>query len=188
MAPCEYSTQDREKLINLMINTENTLESLNVSYFLCYMSLVGALKVNGPVSWLNSFDFCLLNEEISLIDEAFVFRTFKRNSLWVSYSSSDGVYEVKSMKEDEPKGKLVLFEKDQISGQMRRIGIRHRIIPYDRCELIHCFPEDLILKPLPQLKFLNKAFSAPREDIELIKYLFPDFWWKDMEPERCKKD
>lgn len=181
---CEITPEMRIKMSESLESVVNEiLEILDMTYFLCYNSLWGALKSNGPLKWHQNVDICLLNEELERFEEAFLIRTFKRKGLSLSYQSSDGVYLV-SQKGDKPIVKLYLFE--QLNGNYRRVGWRNRLVPPDSCEPVHCFPTRLVSKPLPTERFMSMRLPVPREGIELQKYLFPDNWWLDLEPEECK--
>lgn len=136
--------------------------------------------------WLDYLEVCILNDELSKLEEAFVIRIFKQEDLSISYSMATGVYEITDSKENTPAVKIVIFEKDSVSEQYRRVGWRNRIVPPSSCEVIHCFPPRLLDKPLPTSKLLNIEMNVPREEIELQKYLFPNSWWKDLEPTECK--
>ncbi|RWS11576.1 uncharacterized protein B4U79_12499 [Dinothrombium tinctorium] len=184
---CHHSPDSRSKLFELLYRTKKALDSLRVSYFLCYNSLWGALKKKEAFPWLPYVELCLLNEEISNFDETFVFRTFKREGLLIEYSSSDGVYTVTTFNGSDPFAKLIIFEENQVINQYRRVGWKNRLIPPDSCSLIHCFPPRLIEKPLETVTFMGVELPVPREEIEILKYLFPNDWWKDLEPEECKE-
>lgn len=71
---CELRPQTVDELKELAIALRDTLDSLNLKYFLCYQTLYGAIKNNQPIPWHDSLDFCILNDQISKQDEAFIFR------------------------------------------------------------------------------------------------------------------
>ncbi|XP_015783868.1 uncharacterized protein LOC107361543 [Tetranychus urticae] len=185
---CNYGPETQDALHDLLIRTKESLDSLGLTYFLCYNSLWGALKMGTVLPWVNYLEICTINDELSRMDEAFIFRIFKSQHLRMSYISSEGVYLVHDETVNEPEIKLVLFEKDSVTSQYRRVGWRNRLVPPNSCAAIHCFPPMLIEKPLPVSTLLNIEISVPREKEEIQKYLFPDDWWKDIEPEKCKTE
>ena len=182
---CEITPEMRIKISETLTTVVNEiLETLDMTYFLCYDSLWGALGVNGPLKWHQRVDICLLNEEVERFEEAFLIRVFRRKGLSLSYQTSDGIYLVRPEGDSKPTLRLYLFE--QSNGNYRRVGWKNRLVPPDSCELVHCFPTRLISKPLPTEKFMSMRLPVPREGIELQKYLFPDNWWLDSQPEECK--
>ncbi|XP_053209215.1 uncharacterized protein LOC128393110 [Panonychus citri] len=185
---CNYGPEVQDKLRDLLLRTKESLITLGLTYFLCYNSLWGSLKMETVLPWVNYLEICLINDEISHMDEAYIFRIFKNKNLKMSYISSNGVYLITDSQVAEPVIKLILFEKDTVTSQYRRVGWRNRLVPPNSCEAIHCFPPMLIDKPLPMSSLLNVPIPAPREKEEIQKYLFPDNWWKDIEPEKCKKE
>ncbi len=185
---CEISPEMRSKMSETLSQTIEALTTLDLTYFLCYDSLWGALRIKGPLKWHQIIDLCLLNEEVSHLDEAFLIRTFQRKGLKISYQSSDGIYLVKQSDQSKPLVNLYLFEEDLNQNHYRRVGWKNRLVPPDSCDQIHCFPPRLISKPLPNEMFMNFEISVPREQIEIQKYLFPENWWKDTEPEHCKNE
>jgi len=68
-----------------------------------------------------------------------------------------------------------------------RIGWKRRLLPPD-CDYsptLECFPARLALTPLPLKLFGTKAVPVPREEFEILKYHFPDNWWKEVKPLNC---
>ena len=186
---CETTPEIKVKMVDLLSRITNILESMNISYFLCYNSLWGALKVNGPLKWDSNLDICLLNEQISNYEEAFLIKSFKRQKMHLSYQASDGIYLVNLQSDGEmPSAKLYLFEEDVSVNKYRRVGWKNRLIPLNSCELVHCFPASLIATPLPKEKFMNFDVPIPRESVEIQKYLFPNNWWEEIGPKNCRQD
>lgn len=182
---CFATPSTLKKLDELLGLIQEPLKALNLSFFLCYNSLWGALKVKGPLPWQNSIDLCVLNKEMSAIDEGFLARSFKRHGLSITYNSGNGVYKVTKIDETVPYVTLTVFEEDVITHQLRRVGWVHRMLPPNSCEELNCFPPDLIEKPLPTSQFNNHVLPIPRDGIEIQKYLFPYSWWKEITPPNC---
>lgn len=185
---CEQPPEMRIQQREMLVKVKEAFESLPLSFFLCYDSLWGALNKKGPLPWDDTLHLCVLNEDMTKFEEAFIIRTFKNKGLSMAYATSTGEYTVKDGSHELPKMLITLFEHDARTGNMRRIGWKHRIIPPDSCEQIHCFPPHLVEKPLPLMPFMNMHLPVPREEIELQKYLYPDSWWKDLDPDECRHD
>lgn len=145
-------------------------------------------------------ELCTLNEEVSKHDELFLKRAFDKKGLDLSYDSSEGQYLIrsdnpgKSHLEPDFRGlvRLVVFAKDKEIANMgepmyHRVGWLRRILPPD-CQYsvsLECFPERLVREPLPLKLFGEHSVPVPREEFELLKYHFPDNWWKEVKPLNC---
>ncbi|GIY39286.1 uncharacterized protein CDAR_402111 [Caerostris darwini] len=184
---CSMSKEALKKVENLLEITQKPLQDLKLTYFLCYNSLWGALKVKGPLPWQNSVELCVLNKEIAAIDEGFLIRTFKRHDLNIVYNSAGGYYRITKFDELFPSATLTVFEEDSITNQMRRVGFIHRMLPPNACEELNCFPPELIASPIPTTAFGDVFVPAPRDGIEMQKYLFPYTWWKEVTPVNCRR-
>lgn len=70
---------------------------------------------------------------------------------------------------------------------LHRVGWKRRLLPPD-CDYsptLDCFPARLALAPLPLKLFGTRAVPVPREEFEILKYHFPDNWWKEVKPLNC---
>ncbi|XP_035219499.1 uncharacterized protein LOC118192611 [Stegodyphus dumicola] len=184
---CFLPEDDLRKVEKLLIAIHDPLKALNLTYFLCYNSLWGALKMKGPLPWQNALELCVLNKQISAIDEGFLARSFRHSGLSITYNSAGGFYTVFKFGETVPSATLTVFEEDPITRQMRRIGWIHRMLPPNSCEELNCFPPELIAHPLPTVTFGQLEVPAPRDGIEIQKYLFPYSWWKEITPSNCRE-
>lgn len=185
---CFASASTLKQIDELLSLIQDPLKALNLSFFVCYTSLWGVLKLKGPLPWQNSLDLCVLNSEMSAIDEGFLARSFKRYGLAITYNSAGGFYKVNKLDVSVPFVTLTVFEKDLVTHQMRRVGWIHRMLPPNSCEELNCFPPELIAKPLPTSKFNKQDVPIPRDGIEMQKYLFPDSWWKEISPPNCQEE
>ncbi|PRD29352.1 UNVERIFIED_CONTAM: hypothetical protein NCL1_29644 [Trichonephila clavipes] len=183
---CYMSSESLKKLEELLEVTQKPLQDLKLTYFLCYNSLWGALKVKGPLPWQNSIELCVLNKEVAAVDEGFLIRSFKRHNLNIVYNSAGGYYRISKFNELFPTATLTVFEEDAITNQLRRVGFIHRMLPPNACEELNCFPPELIATPIPTVKFGEITVPAPRDGIEIQKYLFPYSWWKEVTPLNCR--
>lgn len=183
---CVLTRRELKTLTKLAEKTEDLLKTLNLKHFMCYNTLWGALKSKEPLPWSNNIELCLFNEEVSKIEEAYFIRLFKQRGVTLWYESGVGVYHGTIEGEIGNEIQLILFELDKITYKYRRVGWKHRILPPESCESLHCFPPNLVDKPLPQVSFLGQKWDIPRDEIEIQKYLFPQTWWMDIKPEKCK--
>ncbi|MCL4117247.1 UNVERIFIED_CONTAM: hypothetical protein GTU68_009958 [Idotea baltica] len=185
---CEVTSEQKLNLFNLLKRVSATLEKLKVSYFLCYISLWGAIQESGPLPWDTNAELCILSSNLLPYDEASIHRAFQRQELSLEYKSSEGEYIVKNssvLYAQAPQVKLILFEADsRVGGMFRRVGWKRRLLPPD-CDAhpdLQCFPPHLINSPLPKKSFGPLNLPGPREDIDLLKFHYPDTWWKPLKP------
>lgn len=190
-ADCRVSDAIGVNLRRLMADTDDILDNLKLTHVLCYGTLWGWLKMERLLPWEDNVEFCVVNDELTGHEEAFLIRVFRRAGLSLAYDSRNGVYEVTSIGAESSCGgpvRLVVFERDSSTGEtMRRIGWTRRVLPPD-CQLspsLHCFPSRLIERPLPSIVMDGRRFDVPREDVEIQKYLYPDTWWEDVKPAEC---
>ncbi|XP_076317462.1 uncharacterized protein LOC143229252 [Tachypleus tridentatus] len=183
---CTVPEGVQEKLHDLTKKVTDVLNILKLTNFLCYTSLWGALKYNGPMPWQSKLELCLLNEEVLKMEEAYFIKSFKQHGLVLSYDSGNGVYHVTNSGDESCEALLIVFEEDSVTHQIRRVGWKNRLLPPDSCEALHCFPPHLVSLPLPTHPFMNMKLPVPREEIEIQKYLFPNSWWKEVGPPLCK--
>lgn len=186
---CDQPSSVKMEMEEVLIRALSAINTLHLtSHFLCFDSLWAAHTSNKPFPWKSINELCLLNEEISKIEEATMIRVFKREGVVLSYSSSSGEYDVRLHPNSQTRLRLFLFEKDQDIDQMRRVGWKHRLLPPDSCSITQCFPPHLVEKPLPSTKFSGIRIPIPREEIEIQKYHYPNDWWKsDRSPPPCRK-
>lgn len=183
---CQMSKEKLHNLLDLAEKTNLILETFNITNFLCYGTLWGALRISKIFPWKNNFDFCVLNEDIVRLDEVFFRRQFSKHSLIIEYDSANGVYTVSNDKNDLKNGylNLFLFEIDPSLKLVRRIGFKHRLLP-PTSDNIGSFPSRLIQKPFKNVKLNDKIFPAPRDGIEIQKYHYKDNWWTEIKPNAC---
>ena len=68
--------------------------------------------------------------------------------------------------------------------------ISHDTVPltwlfYFQYKAYHSFPARLVEQPLPKSRFRFFNMSVPREENEILKYIYPDDWWKVVRPSGC---
>lgn len=183
---CEQDDSVKQEMRDVFFRSIASLRSLQLHPFLCYDSLWSALDSQQSFGWKSFNEICMRNEDVSQMEEAALIRAFQRQGLRLAYFSSTGEYEVSESPIGTMRLKIVLFEKDAVTGNMRRVGWKHRLIPPDSCALIHCFPQHLLQPPLPHKSLYQLSLPVPRDEIEIQKYHYPDDWWKSSRaPKEC---
>lgn len=178
-APCQYPADVWEDYIILLQKLTDLLKKQRITFFLCYGSLWGAIRYQRSLEWDTDLDLCVLSEEIHAIDPSSLLNMFRWEDFALDYSAREGKYEVRFGKATAD---LVVFEPSSDGLWMERIGWESRL--FSNLESNH-FPAELIKRPLPTVRFHNLQVPAPREEIEIMKYFYPDDWWKEVRPPGC---
>eukprot|EP00092_Neocalanus_flemingeri_P002572 GFUD01002754.1.p1 GENE.GFUD01002754.1~~GFUD01002754.1.p1 ORF type:complete len:227 (-),score=43.99 GFUD01002754.1:61-741(-) len=191
---CDISHEYLESLDETLARVHTVLEKLSLTHALCYESLVGQVRLGRNSPWEESGYFCVINEEIIKYDENFIGNTFHRADLSIAYDSAEGRYLVsRSDRKDAVIVKLIVFSQEKelqevMERTYHRIGWKRRILP-PNCQYspsLDCFPARLLDKPLTKVKFGRAGMiPVPNEQFEILKYHFPDTWWKDNKPKNC---
>ena len=180
-------------LHDLVYRVHKTLDGLDLTHFLCYGSLFGQVRRSASLPWEKDAEFCVLNEEFSRYDENFLRKSFlASNGLEISYDSAEGIYVV-TKADFDGYVQLVVFAddkgvktKDGDEKMLHRVGWKRRLLPSD-CDIrqLECFPARLAASPLPLKLFGTEAVPVPREEFEILKFHFPDNWWREEKPINC---
>ncbi|XP_075233999.1 uncharacterized protein LOC142331784 isoform X2 [Lycorma delicatula] len=112
---CHHSEEFQEGLHRLADRVHHVLSSLGLSHFLCYGSLWGQLRLSRSLPWEPHVELCILNEEISLKDEVFLSRTFKKHSMQLDYDSTEGKYSITDNQLPGATVHLIVFEQDLLN-------------------------------------------------------------------------
>ncbi|MPC07883.1 hypothetical protein E2C01_000451 [Portunus trituberculatus] len=187
--PCTVTQEQRRGLYLLLAAVSALLTRLSITHFLCFDSLWGAVHESGPLPWDPHAHLCALNEKVSRHEEAELLRAFRRRGLALEYSSAEGQYTIRNSSSalgtfEAPTVRVVLFEEDERVQMLRRVGWRRRLLPPD-CDAhpsLQCFPPNLAASPLPIRPFGPLSLPAPREDIDLLKFHYPETWWRPLQP------
>lgn len=207
-ATCDMPEEYISELYELLYRTHDVLDQLRLTHFLCYGSLFGQVRHSETPSWERDGEFCVLNAELLQYDEVFLIRSFRKADLELTYDSSEGRYIVRTInpaprirqetpdeaiRPDTPEVQLIVFAADKeiksssFDEMLHRVGWKRRMLPPD-CEYsqsLECFPKRLIDPPLELKPFGMKDLPVPHEDIEMLKYHFPDNWWIETKPLNC---
>jgi phosphorylcholine metabolism protein LicD len=153
---------------------------LELTYFLCYGSLWGALKFKRTLPWDRNIDMCAVYQQFMRIDEHKIKEAFMKCELRYHYNHRRGKYVVKYK---TVSAEITLFEK--IDDHMERVGWEKRLFPQYYLNYQN-FPTQLIENEMPKLLFNTFEVRAPHLEYELQKYLYPENWWKEVKPRGCK--
>lgn len=166
---------------NLVVadKVHNLLTKQSVLHFLCYGALFGALRSSKPLPQDEDVDFCVLAEDMEGIEEGYLYQLFKFDGMTLSYNPKVGVYTATA---GMGKANLVLFDLSDDYQWLQRIGMVNRLMFLEGREK---FPSALAAPPLPTVNLGWVELPAPRGDIEIQKYLYPNDWWKEVKPPGC---
>nr|CAD7395658.1 unnamed protein product [Timema cristinae] len=109
---CPHPEQFQDQLHQLADKVNRVLTSLQLTHFLCYGSLWGQIRLSRSLPWEADVEFCLLNEELSLHDEVFLARAFKKHKLDMKYNSAEGLYMITDPQFEGGNIQLIVFEED----------------------------------------------------------------------------
>nr|CAD7445338.1 unnamed protein product [Timema bartmani] len=170
---CPHPEQFQDQLHQLADKVNRVLSSLQLTHFLCYGSLWGQIRLSRSLPWEADVEFCLLNEELSLHDEVFLTRAFKKHKLDMKYNSAEGLYMITDPQFEGGNIQLIVFEEDTTINMLRRVGWKRRMLPPNCEEMtsLECFPPRLIARPLP-LKEFGGLNPGPSGQIEARQRLF----------------
>ena len=178
-APCSYPPQQVNDSITLAIKIDQLLERTKISHVLCYGSLWGALRREDILPWDDDIDFCIWNEDLAKLDEAYLYRLFLKEGMSLTYNSIFGEYTVYYK---TARAELVVFDLSDDYIWLEGVGLRNRMKSSEAKER---FPSRLIAPPVPKRKFHGYDMPVPRGEIEIQKFFYPEDWWLEVKPEGC---
>lgn len=127
---CKADPVIQKACFEMAVTVSEKLKIYNVSHFLCYGTLWGALRQENLLPWESRIQFCAMSEDVSKHDEVFFMREFRRFGLKLSYELKTGTYMVTD--ENKASGATVeihLFERVYDLKIVRRVGWKYRILP-----------------------------------------------------------
>lgn len=174
-----------QQLLNFTYKIHTLLNKMNVRHWLMYGSLLGAIRGKAPLIWDDDSDFGLdgdgslsklgktefLANIQSLPGVKYIEDHWARDNLIQIYDN------ISDFKVD-----LIIFHKS--GDTMMRRGWLTWLF-YLQYKAYHSFPARLVEKPLPKIQFGFFHISAPREGNEILKYIYPNDWWKVVKPAGC---
>lgn len=184
---CKNSAELVENLLSLGSKTDAILETFNITHFLCYGTLWGALRHSELLPWKRNLDICVMNEDVIKLDEVFFRRQFNKQAMTIEYDSANGVYTIwNDNRRPDVDGVLNIFVFEALPELklVRRIGYKNRLMP-PTSNSVGSFPIRLITYPLSSIMLNSRRFPAPREGLEIQKYHYMKDWWKEIKPAQC---
>ena len=178
---CHTTPEDMDDLINLSKDLHSTLTDLNVTHWLAYGSLWGALRYRGPLPWDTDLDLGVLRKDLEHLPKGKLEMVLANNGMDIRYSSWGGFYRITSK---NARADLMIFDAFSNNGYMERVGVESYVF-FINYKKMHAFPSKLIQKPLPTMIFAGIAMPVPQKGLEIQKYHYPYDWWKESKPIGC---
>ena len=169
-------------MLKLAYDVHLILKNLNVTHFLLYGSLWGALRINKPLPWDNDVDLGMIADGrfVQLAENEFL-KMFQEKGIKVT----NNMRQKSSYKFDRDNGAVDLMIYYDYGEWMKRQGWESWLLTI-HYNLHHTFPKKLIEdKPLPQTKFGWFMMPIPRHGIEIMKHMYRYDWWITPKQESC---
>lgn len=191
--PCDLPLSQLERLEVLVGQVHTVLTQLRITHALCYESLLGQVQHGRGLPWESSGSMCVLESELERHLERDLAAAFQGAGLAVSWDSAEGRYLVSGGQGTEGRVRLVVYSagrqlQEVLEPTLHRVGWRRKPLPAN-CEFspsLSCLPARLLAPPLPLKRFgAAGSLPVPREGPEVLKYQYPDSWWKDSKPDHC---
>lgn len=155
-ARCSYPPTHTRDLTDLSKKIKFTLEKTDIEFFLCYGSLWGAIRIKRQLPWDKNLDFCIMNEDLSKVEEATIYRAFRHTGVTVGYNPKEGEYTAYFK---SATATLTVFQLSDDFTNLERIGWTHKLF---RNSPGQQFPSRLAAPPLPSLSFFNESMPVPK--------------------------
>ncbi|XP_028399192.1 uncharacterized protein LOC114522656 [Dendronephthya gigantea] len=171
----------QQDMLKLTYDIHIILRDLNITHFLMYGSLWGALRVNKPLPWDNDVDLGMIpdGKYPSLSEEQFLTK-FREKGVKIT----NNMRQKSSFKFERGKGAVDLIIYYVYGGYMKRQGWEAWLMTI-HYNFHHTFPRNLIEpKPLPKRTFGWFKMPVPRKGIEIMKHMYRYDWWETPKPER----
>lgn len=178
---CRTPTEDMKDLMELSRDLHFILDELNVTHWLAYGSLWGAIRYKNPLPWDNDVDLGVLRSDIKLLSKNKLRDELANKRITVRYHSWGGFYRVTRRK---ARADLMVFHNFSNSGYMERVGLEAYLF-FINYKKMHAFPTYLVQIPLPKMIFAGVAMPVPHGGLEMQKYQYPYDWWKESKPIGC---
>ena len=181
--PCKRTAKQAEELRLLFHDIHDILDKMNVRHFLIYGSIWGAYRVDAPLPWDYDIDLAIIGDETySKIPKSEFLKPFEERGITVYDSTflSSCFYFTR--------GKFAQVDIDifyNFHGWMQRTGLVTWLLYYNY-QKYHSFPAWMVEHPLPQTKFIDIQIAVPRGGKEILKYLYPNDWYRPFTPAACK--
>ena len=171
----------QQDMLKLTYDIHIILRDLNITHFLMYGSLWGALRMNRPLPWDNDVDLGMIpdGKYISLSEKQFLSK-FREKGVKIT----NNMRQKSSFKFERGKGAVDLIIFSEYGGWMKRQGWEAWLLTI-HYNLHHTFPRNLIEpKPLPKKKFGWFMMPVPQNGVEIMKHMYRYDWWITPKPEK----
>ncbi|XP_076445704.1 uncharacterized protein LOC143283382 [Babylonia areolata] len=185
-APCRLPDSVLQDLVSLAFHMHGVLDSLHVQHALCYGTLWGALRQGQVLPWDTNIDFCAMDVDMAAVSHAQLKEAFLEKAILLDYDWTTGIYHARSHRGVE--GRVHVFTKiySVRDGQEMAVpGGLTRAVWRWLGERQLSFPALLLDAPFREESFHGRGMPVPHEGIELLKYLYPDDWWREVKPSGC---
>lgn len=168
-------------MLELTYDVHTILNELNITHFLLYGSLWGAIRLNGPLPWDDDVDLGMIEDGKypSLSTEEFLRKFYEKGT-----RITNNLSQKSSLKFERDKGAVDLMIYREYGQWMKRRGWEPWVLLV-HYNLHHTFPKNVIKQPLPQLKFGWFTMPVPLNGIEIMKHLYRYDWWVEYKIESC---
>ena len=174
-----------QQLLEFTYKIHRLLDGMGLKHWLMYGSLLGALRGNTPIIWDDDSDFGLDGDgRLSKLSKTEFFEKIKAvpgvkaiGDHW-SRENLVQIYD----KNSEFKVDMIIFHKS--GDRVTRRGWLTWLF-YFQYETYHSFPAKLVEQPLPKTRFGFFNISVPRDGNEILKYIYPNDWWRVVKPSGC---
>ena len=172
----------QDDMLSLAYDVHLILRDLNITHFLMYGSLWGALRINKPLPWDDDVDLGMIPDgKYSLLSEEKFLEKFRQKGVKIT----NNMRQKSSFKFERGKGAVDLMIYYVYGEWMKREGWEPWLLTV-HYNLHHTFPRNLIAhKPLPQLKFGWFMMPVPQSGIEIMKHMYRYDWWVTYKTESC---
>lgn len=169
-------------MLALTYDIHMILKTLNITHFLIYGSLWGALRMNRPLPWDDDVDLGMIEDgKYPLITSREFLKRFRQKDIRIT----DNMDQKSSFKFERGKGAVDLMIYYEYGKWMKRRGWEAWLLTL-HYNLHHTFPKAVINGALPQRKFGWFMMPVPRNGMEIMKHMYRYDWWVEYKMESCK--
>jgi len=174
-----------QQLLDFTYKIHILLDEIEIDHWLMYGSLLGARRGHAPLIWDDDSDFG--------VDGDGTFLKLGKTEFFKKIRDVGGVKQIGDHwsrenliqiydKNSEFKVDLMIFHKS--GNMMIRRGWLTWLFPL-QYKKYHSFPAKLVEHPLPKSLFGFFNISVPGDGSKILKYIYPDDWWRVVKPAGC---
>ena len=180
---CEQNAEDLANLVNLTYRVHSVLKAFSLDHWLMYGSILGAKRYQGPLPWDYDVDLAVKGEQFSQINFDNFVATCNRQGITVRDKRfRKGILAFFDKKTSLYVDLFIYYEYN--FGMAWRSGLDGWLF-FLHYRLHHSFPVRLVTAPMPEVRFGFFEIAVPKENNEVLKYLYRINWWKEVRPLGC---